>query len=332
MGDPAGIGPEIVLKAVSLKSLQSRCRFVVYGDAGILRITQKTVLRHHPASKLSLLPTSHPVPGHVKFVNVGHVGNKIRFGKATAEGGRMSGLYIEEGVRAAKLKKIDALVTGPINKLAFKMGGNKYVGHTEMLAGLSGTKSFSLMMVHGPLRSMHVTSHIPLKRVARNITKDSVSKTIELAQMGARMLGIRKPRIAVCGLNPHAGDGGVLGVEDKNIIAPAIQKMRKKRINVQGPFPGDTLWPRVMRGDFDIGVAMYHDQGQIPLKLNSFYVDKKGCPVFSGVNVTVGLPFVRTSVAHGSAYDIAGRGTASEAGMVEAVKLALDIVQMDIIR
>jgi 4-hydroxythreonine-4-phosphate dehydrogenase len=228
-------------------------------------------------------------------------------------------------VRACLKKRIHAMVTAPINKRSFLMGGwgKKYVGHTEMLAGLTRVTDYALMMVVGRLRAVHVTSHIPLKEVAKSITAARVSATIRLTHHGLRQLGFFKPRIAVCGLNPHAGDGGVLGKEEAGAIFPAVKKCRQNGILVDGPLSADTLWPQVAGGLYDAGVAMYHDQGQIPIKLFGFQFEKGKEVLTRGVNVTLGLPIIRTSVAHGTAYDIAGRGVASEGSLLEAIRMAV---------
>ncbi len=287
IGDPAGVGPEIVRKALHRPDVLQICVPVTFGDLGV------------PSNK------------------------SFRYGVATAANGKASGIYIEAAIQAALTKQIDAVVTAPINKQSFRMGGwgKKFTGHTEMFAKLTGARRVALMLVHGPLRAVHVTSHIPLKKVASALTVSRVLETILLTHQALRKMGIKNPRIAVCGLNPHAGDGGLLGKEERTVIAPAIRKAKQKKVRAEGPLSADTVWPLVRDGVYDAGVAMYHDQGQIPIKLSSFSSTGKNTLV-RGVNVTLGLPIVRTSVAHGTAYEIAGKGKASEESLVDAIKLA----------
>lgn len=210
-------------------------------------------------------------------------------------------------------KQVDGIVTAPISKEALKMAGLKWRGHTEMLADLTGTKDYAMMLIGGPLRVILVTIHTALRNVPDLITRQKVTRTIRLAKRACDMLGIRNPRIAVAGLNPHAGENGIFGDEEIRKIVPAVREAIKGGIPVSGPFPPDTIFHKAYDGDFDIIVCMYHDQGLIPLKMIAFE---------KGVNVTVGLPFIRTSPDHGTAYDIAWKGIADPSSMIEAIKLA----------
>jgi len=327
MGDPAGVGPEIVLKVLRHPWVKKKCRLIVYGDARFLKSTDATLLK----SRLSfrkLFQNAHLVD--LKNIKPGTVKNGI----PSKAGGRASGEYIKAAVLDAQAGGIQALVTAPINKVSFRMGGwgKQFVGHAEMLANLTHSKSFALMLVCGNVRAVHVTSHVPLRKVSSLITKKRVVETIKLAHHGLKRLGFRYPRIAVCALNPHAGEKGLLGEEEIRKIEPAIQACRRSGLNVKGPFPSDSLWPQVHNKTFDIGVAMYHDQGQIPVKFRGFQFQKVQSiktsrhAIIHGVNVTLGLPFIRTSVDHGTAYEIAGKGIASEHSLVDAIKLAVDMV------
>ncbi len=314
IGDPAGVGPEIVLKAMPY--FRSTCEFVVFGDRTFLEYVNAHVLGR----------TSLPRAFYVDFKNVDK--KNFRFGVATANGGKASGTYIEVAVRAALNNEINALVTAPINKEGLQMGGwhKQHVGHTEILAHLTGSKSVALMLVTKNLRAVHVTSHIPLKKVSASLTKERVFQTISLTHEGLTGLGIARPRIAVCGLNPHAGENGLLGDEEAKIISPAVQQAKRRGIRVDGPISADVVWPKVRDRVYDAGVAMYHDQGQIAVKLLSFENQKRNATV-GGVNMTLGLPIVRTSVAHGTAYEIAGKDIASEQSLVEAIRMALSLVK-----
>ncbi len=311
IGDPAGVGPEIVLKAVSRPSVRASARFVVYGDRSLLSHVNKRVLRRSRLPDVQI----------IDFQNVSL--RAFRFGVATADGGRASGEYIQAAVRAALQSSIDAVVTAPINKQSFRMGGwgEQFTGHTEMVTALTGARRSALMLVHEKLRAIHVTSHIPLKRVASSLTRARVFDTVELAGQALKSMGVSRARIAVCGLNPHAGDNGLLGREEQTVIGPAIELARRRGLNAHGPFSADTVWPMVEAEIYDAGVAMYHDQGQIPVKLRGFTPNA----VVRGVNVTIGLPIVRTSVAHGTGYEIAGKGRASEQSLIDAISLAVQM-------
>ena len=319
IGDPAGIGPEIVLKALSHPAVKRLCRPVVFGNTLFLSRVAARVLR-----KKYLPPAEYfDVPG--AFLP------GLSFGKITAWSGRASGLFIAEAVRAALSGEIDAVVTAPINKQSFRLGGwgKRFTGHTEMLAGLTGARRVALMLVHGCLRAVHVTSHVPLKKVSAALTRARVLETISLTHAALRRMGFARPRIAVCGFNPHAGENGLLGDEERRVIAPAVAAAKRNGIRAEGPLSADSVWPLVLAGVYDVGVAMYHDQGQIPIKLLSFKAGPSGTQV-RGINITLGLPIIRTSVAHGTAYEIAGKGTASDASLVDAICLAVTMAKRKI--
>lgn len=330
MGDPAGVGPEILIKALARSRAQVYFP-VIFGDLECLRYTQSRVLKKHPASGLKFfaLPAG---PGRFSFSAEGIPvfdlknwrASGFKYGVATRENGQASGDYIAAAVEWIRNGCLDAIVTAPINKESFHSSswGKKFPGHTEMLASLSNSQNTALMLTHGLLRAVHVTSHVALRDVSKLITQKKVIAAIKLSHDSVSKLLRRKARIAVCGLNPHAGDGGQFGSEEKKIIAPAVRACRARGINVTGPLPADTVWPKVVGGVFDVGMAMYHDQGQIAVKLQGFRFSKKDT-LSGGVNITLGLPFVRTSPAHGTAFDIAGRGMASEKSMLEAIDAAV---------
>jgi len=233
--------------------------------------------------------------------------------------------FLEQAVRRALSGRIDALVTCPLPKFKFQ---NKVIGHTEYIQYLTKAKKTALMMVHDTLRAVHVTSHIPLRDVSKKITKKRLLEVIHLTRQGANDLGIKNPRILVCGLNPHAGEHGQLGREENLQIRPAVRHAQKQGVRVEGPASADVVWPQVKGGLYDVGIAMYHDQGQIPVKLSGFSPSKKkGRFAVSGVNLTLGLPIIRTSVNHGTAYDIAGKGIAAPNSPLDAIKLAVQMVR-----
>lgn len=304
IGDPAGIGPEVALKAVLSSDIAGLCKPVIIGDRVVVE----------EAVKRFELPVS---PGHIELVNVGEITNKgFEKGRSTAAGGRASVAYIRRAVELALNRSVDAVVTAPISKESLKTAGFNWPGHTEMLAEFTCAKEYAMVFYSDRLRLILVTIHTALANVPAMITKDRVFKTIMLAQKACAVLGIERPRIAVAGLNPHSGESGIFGTEERDAIAPAVEEARQCGVPVSGPYPPDVIFHKAYKGEFDIIVCMYHDQGLIPLKMIAF--DK-------GVNFTVGLPIIRTSPDHGTAYDIAWRGVANPSSMIEAIKLSVRI-------
>lgn len=306
MGDPVGVGPEVVLRALASRKVRSVAHPIVIGDPGLLK---------RLAKKLSLRT---PRPEEVVGV-IGLSGLKgLKAGSPTRESAAAMVSYIKVAALMAMRTEADAVATAPINKASARLAGFKSPGHTEFLARLTGTKDF-VMMLGGPrLKVALVTIHEPLKKVPRLITEARVLKTIRITDNSLkRFFRLKRPRIAVCGLNPHAGEGGLMGDEDRRLIAPAIKKAKRAGIDAVGPLAPDTVFHRaVTLGDFDCVVAMYHDQGLIPLKLLHFEC---------GVNTTLGLPIIRTSPDHGTAYDIAWKGRASAESMIAAAIQAAEM-------
>jgi 4-hydroxythreonine-4-phosphate dehydrogenase len=312
MGDPAGIGPEIIVKAIDSPEVRKCCTPIVIGSPSVME--EALALLKLPL-KLKIIKSpkdSKPAKGIIEVIGNPLLGEFERY-KPTSKGGRVAASCIQKAVQLALNKQVDGIVTAPISKEALKMAGLKWPGHTEMLADLTGTKDYAMMLIGGPLRVILVTIHIALRNVPDLITKPKIVRTIRLAKKACDMLGIRRPRIAVAGLNPHAGEKGIFGHEEIRKIIPAVREAVNEGIPVSGPYPPDTIFHKAYRGDVDVIVCMYHDQGLIPLKMIAFE---------KGVNVTVGLPFIRTSPDHGTAYDIAWKGIADPSSMIEAVKLA----------
>ncbi len=320
MGDAAGIGPEVVAKALTHKELYDICRPIVVGDAGVMKNAVSFV-----KSNMNVRAVDDPAKGKYEFgtIDVLDLHNidisKLEIGKVQAQAGKASLEYIETGVKLTKENKLNALCTASINKEAIRKAGAQFPGHTELLANLTGTKEVTMLLVAGNVRVFHVTIHVPLSKVPSLITPESVLETVRLAHNSLKGLGIADPKIAVAGLNPHASDGGLFGTEEREKIAPAVEAANKEGMKAFGPIPPDTVFLRANKGEFDGVVAMYHDQGHIPVKLLGFD---------TGVNVTIGLPIIRTSVDHGTAFDIAGKGIADERSMVEAIKLAAKMAQV----
>ena len=317
MGCPVGIGPEIIIRFHEQTRWQDQdYRPVVLGDPGVLGRSASELNSKLPV--VSWLPGDDIRPEAVNVLSLSSLGDDLRWGQPDATTGKAMAGYIEEAVRLINDGTLAGMVTCPITKTALKMAGYHYPGHTEMLAELCGTKNFAMMMAGQRLRVTLVTIHVGIAQVADLLSPEKISGLISMTDQALKQdFGIKRPRLAVAGLNPHAGEGGMFGDEEERLIIPALAKARKSGCLVEGPFPPDTIFNKVAEGQYDAVVCMYHDQGLIPFKLIHFE---------DGVNVTIGLPIVRTSVDHGTAYDIAGQGKASPASLVAAFDLAANIV------
>lgn len=323
MGDAAGIGPEIIVK---LLSEPAQWPIVVYGDAGVLQRTiallgLQNQLTVHASHCLTDTPTQ-PASGKIQVINRNAaLPANLQPGQLSAQAGRGAYDYLCHAIDDAKAGLLRAIVTAPLNKAAMQMAGIDHPGHTEILAERTGTKHFAMMLANTELRVILVTIHVALAQVSPSLTVEKELETIRLAHKACQQAGVNAPRVAVAGLNPHAGENGKFGREEIDIIEPAIAQARAEGIDVSGPWPGDTIFMRARRGEFDIVVAQYHDQGLIPVK----YLG-----VDEGVNVTVGLPFIRTSVDHGTAFDIAGKGLADAGSLKAALNMALAMTPQSI--
>lgn len=330
MGDPAGIGTEIIAKALSRPDVYTDCSPVVIGDRGAvldgIRIS-KAPLAINVITSVKEARFNHGVIDLLDLRNVDIA--SLAYGRVNKECGRAAGEYIEKAVTLAMQKEVDAIVTSPIHKESFDLGGygKKFRGHTEMLAGLTNTKEVVMLLVHGSLRVVHVTTHVPLRQALDLITRERVYKTIKIAHEAARLLGIISPKIAVAGLNPHCGDGGIMGREEIEQITPAIELARKQGMSVEGPLPADTIFAKGKSGVYDIIVAMYHDQGHVPVKFDGFQWDNGKWSSIGGVNITIGLPIIRTSVDHGTAFGKAGKGIADEKSLLDAIAYAICMIK-----
>lgn len=316
MGDPTGVGAEVIVKSVNHPAVRERLRPLVIGDT---RRLQKAV--RLTGVKLAVRTVRKPedalfAPGSVDCLDLDIVPSDLPFGRLSAVGGEAAYRFIARAVEVAQSGFAGAICTAPLNKEALHAAGHRYPGHTEMLAHMSGTPEVSMLLVAPRLRVIHVTTHIGLLDAIARIEPGLVERTIRRGNELLVRAGIAAPRIAVCGINPHAGEGGLFGRgEEAEKIAPAVAACVDSGLDVQGPLPADTLFFRATRGDFDLVVAMYHDQGHGPVKVLGLE---------AGVNVTVGLPFVRTSVDHGTAFDIAGTGRADAGSMIAALELAAE--------
>lgn len=316
MGDPAGIGPEIVAKAFAEGDFSERHRAVVVGDEAILKRAVDLV-----GAPLRVRVVEDPAdglhePGFIDLVAASELPEELAFGELDSRAGAAAYGYVERAVGLALKGRVDAVCTAPLNKEALHLAGMKYPGHTEILAGLTDTKDYAMMLVAPGLRVIHVSTHVSLWEAIERATPERELAVMRLAHDAMRSIGIAEPRIAVAGLNPHAGENGLFGDDETRKIVPAISEARGEGLRVSGPWSADTVFGRARDGDFDIVVVQYHDQGHIPVKLLGFE---------SGVNVTVGLPFFRTSVDHGTAFDIAGTGKAGHASLIAALDLAREL-------
>ncbi len=324
MGDPAGIGPEIIVKALASPTVWRICRPIVVGSASVF---EKEVGRLHSPLRVVVLQGDHSLM-EGKQIAKGHIPildplekplGRFRIGKATRGPGAASVRCIETAVRLAQSRCVAGIVTAPINKEASHLAGCSHPGHTELLADLTKTNDFGMMLLGGPLKILFVTTHLSIRKLPRALTTKRIFTAIRLAHRAMRQyFQVSRPRIGVAALNPHAGEHGLFGNEEQTIIAPAVKKASQEGIRVSGPWPADTLFGAAVRGDYDVIVAMYHDQGLIPLKTIAF----GKC-----INLTVGLPIIRTSVDHGTAYDIAGTGKADPQSLIQAIKLAAQLGQ-----
>ena len=322
MGDPAGIGPEIIVKACAALAPRIEAgslKLVVIGSLPALERARAQL----GAAAIPEVTADGDWPA-LAFLQSAPEGAPIETGVLSADAGRLAFHAVERAVRLAQAGRIGAIVTAPLNKEALNKAGFHYAGHTEMLAELTGVKGSVMLLAHGTMRVSHVTTHCALEEVPRRATPQRIRRVLDLTQQALRDLGIAKPRIAVAALNPHAGEGGLFGMQDIEVTAPTIAQAVADGMDVVGPVPGDTVFVKLRAGQYDAVVAMYHDQGHIPVKLLGFEVDPKTgrWEALSGVNVTLGLPIIRTSVDHGTAFDIAGRGIASERSLIEAIEFA----------
>ena len=323
MGDASGVGPEVIMKSLAHKELYGQCRPLVIGDAERLRQAGRIVgskLEVHSLSPGNIDKASFTF-GVVDCVDLGLIPNDLPWGQLSAQAGEAAFRYIEMAAKLALEGKVAAICTAPINKGALHAAGHNFPGHTEVLAYLTETPEVSMMLTTPKMRVLHVTTHIGLIDAIRKIEPGLVERTIARGHAALQRIGIREPRIAVCGINPHAGENGLFGHgEEEEKIVPAVLACQARGWNVHGPLPADTLFFRAQRGDFDLVIAMYHDQGHGPVK---------ALGLEAGVNVTVGLPVIRTSVDHGTAFDIAGTGEADERSMLEAMRQATQLATRD---
>jgi 4-hydroxythreonine-4-phosphate dehydrogenase len=330
IGDPAGIGPEISLKALSKIEIFEKAIPIVYADRIVLEDALKIT-----GKDFSLRQIKEPYdvlgnPGTIEYIEAGVINapGDYKLGEISAKAGDAAFQYVLRALNDALAGSIQAVVTCPISKEAINLAGHQFAGHTEIFAHYTNTKDYGMLLSANvgkrSLNVIHVTTHVPLRKACELITKERVLKTINLADKALKLMGSNQRRIAVAGLNPHSSENGLFGNEEAESIIPAIEEARATGLNVTGPVPPDTVFVKALGGSFDIVVAMYHDQGHIPLKLCGFSLEASGgSSRMRGINTTIGLPVIRTSVDHGTAFDIAGKNLANEESLLDALEMAI---------
>lgn len=316
MGDPSGVGPEIIAKSLNNEELYNRSHPIVICDSKRLKeVIQILNLNLEVESVNENDDFETTTFGNIKCIDLNLLTNNLEFGQINTISGDAAFKYLSKAIDLANSKRIDAICTAPLNKEAMQKAGHLYPGHTEILADLTNTDNYAMMLSSPKLKVIHVTTHVGLVEAINRIEPQRVLDVIKMADVTLQNSGVENPKIGVCGINPHAGENGLFGSgEEEEKIDPAIKQAKDLNINVEGPLPADTLFFRAQRGDFDIVVAMYHDQGHGPIKVLGLE---------AGVNITVGLPIIRTSVDHGTAFDIAGKGIVDERSMNEALNQAI---------
>jgi len=318
MGDFNGIGPEVIIKALGDETIRSRCQPVIIGSYEIIKQINKSLGERLKLDRLLKMEGVFPPPDVVGVFDCVRVDpGKVAFGKVSQVAGEAAGRCLEEAIARALMGDVDAVVTAPVCKEALRLAGYDYPGQTELLAERTGAERFVMMLVAGTFRIGLATTHCPISQVPRLLKMERITEKIQVIYDALReRFGIKEPRIAVCALNPHGGEGGLFGSEEVRVIRPAVERAQGMGIDARGPFPSDSLFARVEEGDYHAYLAMYHDQGMIPIKVRAFG---------RAVNFTAGLPIIRTSPDHGTAFDIAGKFIADEGSMKEAIRLAIEI-------
>jgi 4-hydroxythreonine-4-phosphate dehydrogenase len=329
MGDPVSIGPEISLKALNNKEIYEKCRPVIIGDANVIEKAKEYVkIKNLQINSISDISEAKFQYGIIDIYDMKLVEmDKLELGKVSKIAGNAAFEYVKKVIELALEGKIDATVTNALNKEAINLAGHHYSGHTEIYADFTKTKKYTMMLAHENLRVVHVSTHVSLREACERCKKERIYDVIKIAEDACKKLGIKEPKIGVAGLNPHCGENGLFGTEEIEEIIPAIEKAQKEGINVFGPIPPDTIFSKARGGWYDIVVAMYHDQGHIPLKVIGFVYnqEKNKWEAVAGVNITLGLPIIRSSVDHGTAFDQAGTGMANELSLINAIDYAIKL-------
>ncbi|MCK9482443.1 MAG: 4-hydroxythreonine-4-phosphate dehydrogenase PdxA [Sphaerochaetaceae bacterium] len=336
MGDPSGIGPEIILKALFEKQVYDDSKPVIIGDHKVINKALK--LLNNDSFSINVVGNVDACLFEYGTIDVFHLElvdmEKFTIGEVSSMSGNAAFQCVKTAIELALQNKIDATITAPLNKESLNLAGFKYSGHTEIYAELTKTSDYSMMLAEGNLKVVHVSTHVSLRQACDLVKRERVLAVIELAYNACRDLGIKSPKIAVAGLNPHAGENGLFGTEEINEIMPAISDAKAKGLDASGPYPPDTIFPKAVGGFYDIVVAMYHDQGHIPLKVLGFQYDqeKQNWKAVNGINVTLGLPIIRSSVDHGTAFEIAWKQIANQSSMLQAIDYGIKLAKIRIAR
>ena len=331
MGDPASIGPEISVKALCHEDLYDRARPIIIGDACVMERAARILgVDDSKIHMVKSVDEARFVPGTIDVLDLGLTdADRLVYGKVSALAGEAAFQYVIMAIDLAERGIVDATVTNALNKEAINLAGHHYSGHTEIYAEYTRTKHYTMMLAHENLRVVHVSTHVSLREACERVKEGRVLEVIRIAHEACRRLGIAEPRIGVAGLNPHSGENGLFGREEIDEIIPAIAEAREEGMTVEGPVPPDTVFSKAIGGWYDIVVAMYHDQGHIPVKVKGFVYDTahQKWQAVAGVNITLGLPIIRTSVDHGTAFDQAGSGQADELSLLNAIDYAVRMAQ-----
>jgi 4-hydroxythreonine-4-phosphate dehydrogenase len=328
MGDPASIGPEIAIKALLNPALYETCRPLLVGDAGVFNHIIELLKLD---ARINAISDVKEAVFEYRVIDVYDLQNvdlsQLEFGRISAMAGEASFQAVKKVIELALAGELDATVTGPINKKSVNEAGHHYAGHTEIYAHYTHTSKYAMLLVEESMRVIHVSTHVSLRQACDLVKKDRIIQVIELLYNGLKQLNVDNLKIGIAGLNPHAGDSGLFGTEDDEEILPAVLEAKKMGYDVDGPVPADTLFSKAATGHYGGIVAMYHDQGHIPFKLTGFKwnAEKKQMDSVKGVNITMGLPIIRTSVDHGTAFEIAGKGVASADAMTLAIEAAVQL-------
>lgn len=328
MGDPASIGPEIAVKALLNEKIHAICRPLLVGDAGVFNDIISRLKLPAKVNAITKVADAAFKPGTIDVFDLKNVNmSQLQFGEISAMAGGASFDAVKKVIELALAGEVEATVTGPINKKSINEAGHHFAGHTEIYAHYTGTRKYAMLLVEQNMRVIHVSTHVSLREACDLVKKDRIIQVIELLHNGILQLGATNTKIGVAGLNPHAGDSGLFGTEDDGEIKPAVEEARKLGYDVDGPVPADTLFSKAATGYYGGVVAMYHDQGHIPFKLTGFHwnAEKQQMDSVKGVNITMGLPIIRTSVDHGTAFEIAGKGIASPDAMILAIEAAVQL-------
>lgn len=326
MGDPASIGPEITVKALSDPAIYEKCSPIIIGDAAVMEAAVGIVGKNVKINAVSDVKEAKFEFGTIDVYDMKLVDmDKLERGVVSAMAGNAAFQYVKKVIELAMNHEVDATVTNALNKEAMNLAGHHYSGHTEIYAEYTGTKKYTMMLAHENLRVVHVSTHVSLREACDRVKKDRVLEVIRIADQACKELGIKEPKISVAGLNPHSGENGMFGREEIEEITPAIEAAKGEGIIVDGPVPPDTVFSKARGGWYDIVVAMYHDQGHIPLKVVGFVYNQaeQKWDAVAGVNITLGLPIIRASVDHGTAFDQAGKGVANELSLINAMDYAI---------